>query len=451
MSQSQRTGMSTSHDTYDDQDTFANETYDQSQSHGGGDQSQYEDQSQYTEGYGDQQHGQGESFYGGDQSQYSHEQDQSFYSQSEAGTEYTGYNDQDGTTSAYNTADYTDDEQPIPGETYYDEDGEPYYYDEDGNPYRVDENGERYYNDDQPYAENPYVPSNDTGAAMMSYEEPPPEDYDDEYDEDEEGYEEREGVPLNMPGDYYAGDEYPDDYYDEDEEERLRRARRRRAWCCCLILLCCLLILIILLIIFLLTLREDNDTITTDPPTFAPFVDDTDDDFYFDDDIEIAPGVVTSCMAPHDLDCDYGNHQCFANVWDQCLCDNEITVVPDDVAWMRQLIIDKLFAKVYPDKNMTNTTDIFPINECTPANMALIWLASGDNRDSGEIRQRFALGLFYFGMNGTIWDYGDAWMSDLNECLWLGVQCNNRDAVNSLAVDTNNVFGPVSFLHMSLS
>jgi hypothetical protein len=377
-----------SQSTYTDGgDTFANETYaDDSQYTGDQSQSQYDD-SQYESQHGDQ-------------------------------------------------SQYTDDNG-----TYVDEHGDPMQaYDEDGNPI------------DQPYQDQPYDENADTGAAMMSYDEsqayddpnydPDEDEYDDEdeyYDEYEEDYEDREGVPM-MPADYY-GDEYPEEYYDEDEEKRNRRVRRRRAWCCCLVLLCCLLILIILLIILLLTLQDKTEANQTDPPTFAPFVDMNDDDYYYDDDIILAPGVVTSEMAPYDEDCDYENKEGFANVWDQCDCDGEISIVPDDVVQMRDLIIERAFHKIYD-----NTTVPLALESCDPRNMALIWLASGDNRDSGEARQRFSLAMSFFALNGTIWDYTDAWLSDLNECLWLGVQCNNRDTVNSLALDTNNIFGLVSHM-----
>jgi hypothetical protein len=417
--------MSTNQSQYttgtEDQDSFAADTYDgayadQDQSRyddGTYDNSQYDntqydnsqyDNTQYEDGtYGDSQYdtSQGDSQY--DQSQY----DQSQYDQSQ----------------------YDQSQQ------------EPY--------------------SDQPsssrdsYSDQPYTPSQDTGDAMMAYDEnqayddqaydQPDEDYDydgamGEYDEnqEEEPYYD-EDDPLyepRMPADYYAEEQYQDDY-DEEEEERLRRSRRRRAWCCCLILLCCLLILIILLIIFLLSMQEDNRKSQTDAPTFSPFVDSTDDDYYYDDDIIIAPGVVTSKMAPYDYDCDYDDQEGFPNVFDQCKCDGEITIVPEDVAEMRDLIITRMFNKIYQNRTA------LPLESCDPSNMALIWLASGDNRDAGEVRQRFALGMVFFQLNGTIWDYTDEWLSDLNECLWLGVQCNNRDAVNSLALDTNNIFGPV--------
>ena len=242
-----------------------------------------------------------------------------------------------------------------------------------------------------------------------------------------------------MPSDYYA-DEYVEkqEYYEEDDAERARRARRRRAWCCCLCLLCCLLLLIIFLII-LLWLREDViESKPTPAPTNPPFVDETDDDYYYEDDIIIAPGVVTTEMADYDFNCDFADQEGFAHVFDQCDCDGQINIVPQDVENMRNLLVERMVPVVY-DFNYTD-----PIDTCDPLNMALIWLASGDKRDSGEIRQRFVLALSFFALNGTIWDYNDEWLGDLNECLWLGVQCNNRDVVNSIALDTNNIFGLVS-------
>jgi hypothetical protein len=192
-----------------------------------------------------------------------------------------------------------------------------------------------------------------------------------------------------------------------------------------------------LLIIFLLSIQDKDDGPQTEPPTFAPFVDATDDTYYYDDLIDIGDPMITSEMAPYDGDCDYNDQDGFPNVQDQCDCDGEIAVVPDDVLQMRSLIIERMFPKFYG--NIT-----LPANSCDIINQALIWLSSGDMRDAGEIRQRFGLGITYFGLNGTIWDYTDEWLSDINECLWLGVQCNNRDTVNSLALDTNNIFGPVS-------
>jgi hypothetical protein len=244
---------------------------------------------------------------------------------------------------------------------------------------------------------------------------------------------------------YYYDEDYPEEefYHDEqDEEDRRKRSRLRRAWICCIVLLCCLLILIILLIVFLLSRDKNVTPIPTSRPTYAPMVIETDDDFYYDDDIILAPGVLTTPMAPFNRDnCEITEGVAFAgeyrNILDQCACGQEIVDIPPDVMDIRDLIIERVAPKFYGE-NFS-----IPWTSCDPANMAAVWLASGDNRDAGEPRQRYASALTYYQLNGTVWDFMDGWMTPLNECLWMGIQCNNRDAMNSLALDTNNLFGPV--------
>ena len=251
-----------------------------------------------------------------------------------------------------------------------------------------------------------------------------------------------------MPEDYYYDEEYPDEnfYHDEqDEEDRRRRSRLRRAWICCLVLLCCLLVLIIVLIVFLLNREvEEVVKIPTARPTLPPLFSETDDEYFYDDDIILAPGVITMPMAPFNRDCkdsegvEYAGE--FRNIIDQCECNGEISGIPADVVEMRNLIIERVAPKFYGE-NYT-----IPLNSCDPPNMAAIWLATADMRDAGEPRQRFAMALSFYQLNGTVWDYMDGWMGPFNECLWMGIQCNNKDAVNSLALDTNNLFGPVRMI-----
>jgi hypothetical protein len=208
---------------------------------------------------------------------------------------------------------------------------------------------------------------------------------------------------------------------------------------------CCLLFLIILIVVMVLLVKEDAspNVASTFPPrnSTAEVESGTDDDFFYNDELIVAPGTRTSEMAGYDYDCDYENQNGYPSVWDQCSCDEEITVVPDDVAGLREELIEKLLPIFYG--NVTYTT---PISSCDPVNMALIWLASGDNRDAGYIRQRFVLALTFFAMQGPEWDYRNEWLSPLHECLWLGCQCNNWDVINSFAIDTNNVFGKVRIL-----
>ena len=230
---------------------------------------------------------------------------------------------------------------------------------------------------------------------------------------------------------------------EEDEEERRKRTRLRRAWIICITLLCCLLILIILLIIFLLSRNKEPIVFKPSPrPTYSTFIEETDDDFFYDDDIILVPGVITTPMAPFNRDnCEITEGVSFVgeyrNVLDQCACGAEVTDLPPDVKDVRDLVIERVAPKFYGE-NFT-----VPWTSCEPANLAAIWLASGDNRDAGEPRQRYGAALTYYQLNGTVWDYMDGWMTPLNECLWMGIQCNNLNTMNSLALDTNNLFGPV--------
>jgi hypothetical protein len=143
-------------------------------------------------------------------------------------------------------------------------------------------------------------------------------------------------------------------------------------------------------------------------------------------------------MSTYDGNCIYDDQEGFPHVYDQCFCDNRITITPDDVLGMRELVLARVLPKFYDFD-----TTLLPADSCNPVNMAATWLAAGDNRDGGELRQRFALALTFFSLNGTMWDYNDEWLSNLNECLWLGVQCNNRNIINSISLDNNNVFGQV--------
>jgi hypothetical protein len=230
---------------------------------------------------------------------------------------------------------------------------------------------------------------------------------------------------------------------DDDSEEA---ARRRRAVCFFWMFVCCVVVVIIVgvvLLVVLLTNDDNGNTGETEAPRviFDDLNSETDDDFFYQDQIIVAPGVRNTEMAMWDLDCDYDDQTGFPNVWDQCECAGQITVVPEDVVQTRDVLIERLLPVFYG-----NNTYNIGLSSCDPSNMALIWLASGDNRDAGYIRQRYALALTFFLMEGPAWDYMNAWLTPINECLWLGLQCNNWDVVNSFALDTNNVYGTVSVI-----
>ena len=273
-------------------------------------------------------------------------------------------------------------------------------------------------------------------------------DYTEDYTEDFNYDDDNDREQQEMPEDYYYDDdqEYPEDefYYDEhDEEERRRRARLRRVWICCIVTLCCMLVAIVAFVIYLVTRTKEKPPEPTPHPTMPPWVPDTDDDYLYDDDILLSPGTITSNMAVFNRDCTVSEGIVyqgeFRNIADQCECLGRVVDVPPDVQELRELILQKVAPKFYGEDYAP-----IPLDSCEPRNLASIWLATGDNRDAGEPRQRFAMAVNFYQLNGTVWDFMDGWLGPFNECLWMGVQCNNKNVVNSLALDTNNLFGPVS-------
>lgn len=246
----------------------------------------------------------------------------------------------------------------------------------------------------------------------------------------------------------------------DEEEERLRK---RRIWMFLIHIICCILVIILVVVVLIAGGGKDDDKAAAESPeaeeVFKP------DDIFAYESIVVAPGQVVPAMASYDNDCDFNNGDGFPHVFDQCRCENTISYVPEDVAAIRDELIARMFPFFYGDQTYTE-----PIASCTPTNMALVWLASGNNRAGGVLQQRYALALTFFTLDGSIWDYKDGWLGTDNECYWMGlqvslrtrkselhclflkldispilflIQCANGDVVNSIAVDTNNVYGKI--------
>ena len=161
-----------------------------------------------------------------------------------------------------------------------------------------------------------------------------------------------------------------------------------------------------------------------------------DDDEVLDDDWTVYKpfeGITTTPMDPFDEnDCDFSDNV-FPHVKAQCRCYGVIDTVPDDVAALKQEVHSEINREIYDG-------EYFPEpNSCDPANQALVWLSSGDTRDSGDFYQRFILTASHLGLNGTNWDVHNEWMAESNECIWIGIQCNSRFQVHNFASDANNL------------
>lgn len=224
----------------------------------------------------------------------------------------------------------------------------------------------------------------------------------------------------------------------EKEPSKAEKRRRRRALC--LLICCCCLIIILIILLLLLVFKDDEDPQT--PVDDDSFLDSTyvDDFFGFGDGL-IGDDVQTTPFDPYVKgDCDFSdNFQ--PHVISQCECYGKISVVADDIRELYTLLKTKLMPELYTEKG---TMWDEPITSCDARNQALLWLSSGDTRRSGDLVQRFLTVTAYISMNGTKWDYQNNWLSDRNECLWLGLQCNRRFQIHTLALDTINIFGTVS-------
>lgn len=148
--------------------------------------------------------------------------------------------------------------------------------------------------------------------------------------------------------------------------------------------------------------------ITTTMDTYIP------DDCYFEDNIHKLP-----------------------HISNQCECFGSITIIPEDVANLYNSIRDNIANTLYNGEYGS------PANACDSANKALFWLSTGNTRDAGDLYQRFILALTFFATNGTAWDNPSLWLSDESECLYLGIQCSGSFQVDSIAIDTNNLFGSI--------
>lgn len=225
--------------------------------------------------------------------------------------------------------------------------------------------------------------------------------------------------------------------YTEKEPSKAEKRRRRRA--CCLLFCCCLIIIILIILLIWWLLRDKED------PSETPVADDDADDGFVDDFFGFGDGLVgddvqTTPFDPYvKNDCDFSdNFQ--PHVINQCECYGKVTVMADDIRELYTLLKTKLMPELYTEEG---TLWDVPITSCDPRNQALLWLSSGDTRRAGDLVQRFLTSTAYIAMNGTMWDYQNLWLSEQNECLWLGLQCNSRFQIHSLALDTINIFGTV--------
>jgi Leucine-rich repeat (LRR) protein len=338
-----------------------------------------------------------------------------------------GHYQVDYTTGQPVYVDYND------GERVADHDGQPVEY-HDGQPVYVDYNdGEEQPQevDEEKHADgnfqNHYAVGGDQYGVGEDYEV---DDDEDEIWEEEPDEEDRRKVagPAGLFRDDLEGSEYDSDD-DLKPKPKGRRRRRKCGWLLC----CCLLLLLLLLLVWgIMQIVIDDDE------TKKPI--EEDDDVEPDDDFEVSnpyEGIRTTPFDPfEEADCYFGDNN-FPHVSQQCNCFKAINIIPNDTLALYEDIRDDINAEFY------NGTFNEAAKSCDPRNQALIWLSSGNTRDSGDLYQRFIMAMTYFQMNGTNWDIQNQWLSEESECIWFSLQCNGRFQVNSFSIDAMNLHGSV--------
>jgi hypothetical protein len=172
--------------------------------------------------------------------------------------------------------------------------------------------------------------------------------------------------------------------------------------------------------------NNDNDGINTSY-TFG----------MYDDLVE--DSVVTTPLDPYRKDlCDFSDSY-QPHIINQCQCTGQITIVQEDILDMYNQLKTDLVPNVY------NGAWEIPVTSCDPRNQALLWLSSGDTRSGGDLVQRYLLTSIYIALNGTDWDFQNLWLSDQNECLWEGLECNEMFQIDSISLDAVNAYGAVRY------
>jgi hypothetical protein len=215
---------------------------------------------------------------------------------------------------------------------------------------------------------------------------------------------------------------------DPKEESRRRRRFNPRAltWCCAIF--CCILFLVLLILILLAAKLRWFDTNDTTP---------TPEEEVNDDFVPYTPfeGITTTPFDEYEKDDCYWEDNLWPHVVNQCQCKDKAVKIANDTMELYWKVREEINEEIYDGRYDEDQYS------CAPSNVALIWLSSGDMRDGGDLYQRYILAMTYLTLNGTMWDQDNLWLSEDNECLWFGDQCNYNYRVNSIAIDMNNVHG----------
>ena len=95
----------------------------------------------------------------------------------------------------------------------------------------------------------------------------------------------------------------------------------------------------------------------------------------------------------------------------------------------------------------------------SPQHSALQWITNDDPMQLDPVDEklmiRYSLAVFFFALNGMVWNHTDAWMSGSNVCYWHGITCrtdssltltggdNETTRITSFNMSDTNLSGPL--------
>jgi hypothetical protein len=108
--------------------------------------------------------------------------------------------------------------------------------------------------------------------------------------------------------------------------------------------------------------------------------------------------------------------------------DPDITKLSDAALARYEVLLGDFAAQAIPDF----TAPVNPDDYCTPTNLALIWLAKDDENSfypEQQLINRYILGIFHVATNGFEWLNKIGWLTDVTECQWFGVTCDDGGTI----------------------
>lgn len=146
-------------------------------------------------------------------------------------------------------------------------------------------------------------------------------------------------------------------------------------------------------------------------------------------------------------DCSLVSEQDHPNVMSQCACEGTISIISEKAKKKYHTFLEAFGAEYLQETES--------MNSCSARNQALVWLAEDDGSVLSDVLiQRHSIVLFFIKLGGLEWTLEDGlqrWMTSDHECTWFGIACNEDKEVTAIDLWELNLKGPLPKELMSLT